>query len=243
MINSPIFEEKGEINLGAALGSNAELNVSYNPIDNFAIIGNLSTTLGYTVQDSLTNQNNQRIGDFDYRDYQLELGLGTYWRYGDVFYHDFYLGSGIGSSLSYEFADNDPGIEAYEGKHNHWFIQSSLTYLEEDDFSISFDARLNYIEYNTINYAYEGFRSGANFQNDIATYFRDRDRLMLQVGGTMKVFTKYADIFAQGQLGLIRVSPNDFYSARPLSVFFGVSLKVDQLIDLVRNGNPKQLID
>lgn len=246
-INSPIFQEEGQVDLNVNLGSGVGANIAYSPVEHFGLLAEYSARP--VIESELTggsyfNQDGNEVRGFIYADNFYALAAGTFWKYGENLYQDFYIGYGqgngsylSGTNLDFNF-NGSFNLDAFESEYENIYFQSSLKVLNMGDFSLSLDSRVNWLRFQSFDYTYtyavfsqhSNQLSQENIE-ELDEFFSNRNRLASQLGITLGAKMKYFDIFSQFQLGVAEREVVDFFQIRPVSLYFGISLNLNQFAE------------
>lgn len=245
-INSPIFKEKGHVDLNINLGSGAGANLAYSPVEHFGLLAEYSARP--KIESEVTggdyyNQDGKEVRGFIYADHFYALAAGTFWKYGENLYQDFYIGYGqgrgsyiSGTNLDFDF-NGSFNLDAFESNYNNLYFQSSLKVLNMGDFSLSFDSRVNWLRFQSFDYTYtysvfmqHSSQLSPENVEELDSFFSRRNRLATQLGITLGAKMKYFDVFSQFQLGMAEREVVDFFQIRPISLYFGISLNLNQFV-------------
>lgn len=259
-INSPKFEERGELHADVNIGTGFNSSLYYNPLKNIALSfahyntwdvteeNSSNGVFGNQEVDSFVNQNKEIVESFKYKNYYNQFAVGSYWSYSPKLYQDLYLGYAKGEGavnvITHLLFDLrlSPEMMAFQNDFENVFIQSSFKYRIFDDLNISFDSRVNFIEYSNFKYVFETQEQSHPHQDpiklpeqsEINTFFAGNKQTVYQFGLSLeKSCDKYA-FFGQFQLAFSKEDgknnfEGNFFDVRPLSFFFGVSIPIHQL--------------
>ncbi|MEQ8910040.1 MAG: hypothetical protein RIC95_12655 [Vicingaceae bacterium] len=244
-IHSPTFKEKGELYFEANTGSLFGANIAYSPLNHFFALAEVSGTLPLEESSdsaSFVNQNDQLVSEVVYENWQASAALGAYWQYNDELYQSISvgIGNGVGSgrpfNVEFDIFLDDPDLQAIEGSYNVYYLQSSLQYYFTENQSISFNGRINYLNYYDFRYIYGGPFSGFNPNtlflppaSEINSLLRYKERVVFQLGVTAHYELDFVKFYGQFQLSLQDTYAEDFFRARRYNLFIGVAVPVHKL--------------
>ena len=231
-IHSPKFENKGILNAELNAGNRFGVNLSYNPINYFVVLGEIGggpwTELEKEDDTYYVNQNKKTVSSIRYREHYYGFGVGTYWNYSENIYQDFYIGYGEGISSTPTnvalilFPKDNYDLLAYESAYKNVYWQTSLKFTTESEFNFSLHGRVNYLKYNSFNYVFgeDYYKKATEFsKRKVKNYFWHREKMAVQIGISLEKPMEFFTLNMQLQFGVSRNDYPDHFSVRPVSMF------------------------
>lgn len=202
--NVPLFTEKGEIQLGAAHGTNGtNLQAAVSVIDHLAVMGNFAFAVRETSDSS------------DYRKHSFyDLGLGYYNTFGGKGRYEVYGGYGRGVGEAYDnYTFISPQSVTARGKYDRLFLQGNLG-LGNEVFEGAISYRVSYLSF----YEFEQVSTSTpvNFSTE---------EIMMEPAITLKVGGPNFKFLAQFGFSFPYDSHVDF-DYQPFNMSFGIMGKI-----------------
>ena len=220
VMNAPILEEKGELNVGVSAGNSFDFNASYTITDHFAVIANAgnSYNITYTLDTGFTGTTEK----FKFKNYKYEMAGAYYNHWDDQFYLNSSLGYARGASGSLTDDIDGFGIlnGAFGGNYNLFFLQSSMHVKFDDIAYFGLVGRINSINYNDFDHVFDA--AGASGLASGESY------LVSQVALDFNVKGEKIGGFAQMQFAFHNGS-DQYFSVRRLGLHAGVYLRLGEI--------------
>jgi len=218
LINTPVYEEPGNFNVGASFGTTADVNFSVNPVEHLSVIAN-GTYAGFIGSEN-TPSSTVEVREFNLNRFQTELGVGYYYRLGPKIQHDFHIGYGLGETANYF---GSPGDEAFSSSFNNLFFQSSMVFGGlEDDHSFVLSGKYNMLSFNDINYRIDSTSFTTNLRSS-------HNLWAAQFGAGLIIHFGYIDVMGQAQIIISNSEIGGDFSVRPIGVYLGFNINLDRL--------------
>lgn len=222
VINAPVLEEKGEINVGVSVGSSSDFNLSYSATDHIAVIAKAGTS--YTQELSVDNgTGTEKIYEFNNNHY--EGAIGYYSSQDDDLFYNVFLGYAAGEAGSF-VDDATVGLlfldGGFQAQYSGLFLQTSVHANLSNVAFMGLVAKINSLKFSdfeytfdpTINGRYE-VREDQNIVGQIALDFNFKgDR----VGG----FTQLQYAFDNNN--------EEYFTTRKLGFYGGIYLRIGALL-------------
>lgn len=221
-INVPKYEQVGDVNAGAQIGTTADFNVSTNPIEHLSIIGNLSYAGDVSNEDDPFNTIDEN--EFTYTRYQAELGIGYYYKVNSNVQHDFHIGYGFGKAANF-VNGTASGDEAFTSDLYNIFFQSSLIFeFSGSNVDAYFTGRYN----NVTFYDFEFSLIDQPFNSRVTPDIGKRTYNVGQFGMGLITSLDFAEINMQAQFSVSDANSIDNFGVRPLGFSVGLNVNIDK---------------
>jgi hypothetical protein len=227
-VNSPLLQEKGDGDISLSIGTGANVNVSYSPLNHIVLMGNYNNAYNTTASSENTTTRAQTTY-YDYKNSQFEVGAGFYnSNLFEKYYIDLIAGYGTGqcggsSGLSLFTFD----IEGYESKFNNHFIQTTFASDLDRKLVIGVGGKVNFL--NFYNYSSTDKESGL----PEATYFRVRSQVLFQPFATFRYSPGF--IGFESYFGLAFSNESKYFTYRQFDLGIGVNLDIGKLRTHIRD--------
>lgn len=218
--NTPSYEEVGEINLGVNLGTTADVNFSSNPVEHLSIIADASYSGQITNQTGrFANPDAFELYQFD--QYQVQAGVGYYYKIMDNVQHDFHVGYGFGDAAE---TYNSGAIQA---DFTNLFIQSSIVFALDETAKAVISSKFNRLTFTDFVYARE-------YEFDDIPEFNDQQRYWLNQFG-LGLIIPYGplEFSAQGQINIPFARDVEEID-RPIGAYVGVTFNINEIFNSSR---------
>jgi hypothetical protein len=222
-IPTPQFKEKGQLNIGGNIGSNLEFNSSYSITNHIGVFANSMTTLDVSKGNESDTPVGNESAEFNIKNYQIEGAVGYFLNFEDRSYHDFYVGYGFGNSgKKYDdfWSFNGINTEGIESQFNVFFIQSSHAFRLSKHFQMVGSFRYNRI----FNHSYNYYTADNQLPDRIITQ-KQFTIPQIGIGFLFDINAAQLSLKVQGSGS----EYSDYYSTRPLSVFLGLQLNINEI--------------
>ncbi len=227
-LNTPILQEKGDLNASVALVNSLDLMVNYAVTDHIAVQASVATA--YELE--LTSEVNGVSESATFPNYKYDIGLAYYNEKtnGD----NFLIGGGYSAGEMGALIDNTDddfiGLLITEGAYgasfNSGFIQSNYFFEVGTNWYIGILGRVNYLTFDEFDYSFI-FSDSSNFSSNFAP--RENSAIIGQLGAEVKFTGDRVGAFAQLHTAF---DSNDerYFSTRRMSLHIGVAFKLNEIL-------------
>ncbi len=219
MINAPVLEEKGEVQLGISIGNGTDFTASYAITDHIAVSSRFTSNANLSYEATRFDS----VITFDATNHNYELAIGYYNANNDNYILSVFGGYAMGKTGFLDtdllFFDDDFAIGA---DFNSIFVQGSgFVKLDENNF-IGLLAKFNSLNYR--NYRYSSFFS----DREIAFIPADENYFVGQV--SIQYSHKGPKVGALAQLQYAFTNSNSqYFTVRQFGVHVGVYFRLNEI--------------
>lgn len=220
-VNSPLLQEKYDGDISVNVGTGANINASFSPVNNIVIIGNYNNAYNSTASSENPNTGNQTVY-YDYINSQLEAGIGYYnAKLFENFYIDLIAGYGKGqcgtaSNINFFFED----LEGYQADYRNHFLQSTFATDLDNPLVFGIGGKVNFLDF--YNYQSTDKRSGFPER----TYFVIKSKVLFQPFISLRYKTGF--IGFESYFGLAFSDKSEYFSFRPLDIGIGLNFDISK---------------
>lgn len=218
LINAPVLEEKGQLEVGVSIGSSADAIVSYAITDNIAIMGSAGTSGTLEVEINTTPPGSTEKYTFENNKY--EGAVGYYKNTDDSFFFNVFAGYAAGKAGT--IGNNFSLIESgYGANYQGFFSQASIHTKVGSQSYFGLLLRGNHFDFDDFNYAFDPTIDGRYL-------VKDPNSLIGQVALDFTIKGEKLGGFWQIQYAF---HDNDelYMTLRELGIHFGVYLRLGDL--------------
>lgn len=227
MINAPILEEKGELNLGVSVGNGTDLTASYAITDYLAVSSRFTTNANLTYEVT-TFDSTQK---FTAKNHNYELALGYFNANNEAYNLSFFAGYAMGKTGTLDDNLGDGLVFFAEefaigADFTSFFIQGAAFANINKENHIGLVFRVNALEYSN-------FRYSVFFNNDVSSFnFSDKTQTVGQAGIQYNYKGKKVGFMSQLQYGFTD-SNDDYFTVRGLGVHVGAYFRLNEIFKKV----------
>jgi hypothetical protein len=218
-VNTPLLQEKGDGDISINLGTGANVNVSYSPINHIVLMGNYNNAYKSTGGSISSNTGSQKA-QWDFSNRQFEAGIGFYnSNLFEKFYIDLIAGYGTGQcGTTSKTSFLGIYFEGYESKLNNHFLQTTFASDLDKKLVIGVGAKVNFLNF----YDYSSTDKESGFPK--STYFTNRYQVIFQTFATFRYTPGF--IGFESYFGLAFSKESEYFTYRPIDLGVGVNLDI-----------------
>tara|TARA_R110002111_G_scaffold106394_1_gene164749 strand:- start:530 stop:1210 length:681 start_codon:yes stop_codon:yes gene_type:complete len=225
MMNAPVLEEKGELNLGVSAGNGTDVTASYAITDYLAVSSRFTSNLNLDFE--VTFDSSQ---SFTAKNHNYEVALGYFNANNESYNLSLFAGYAMGKTgaINNDFfvssvSSDEFGIGA---DFTSFFIQGAAFANIDEENHIGLVARVNALEYSNFRY------SDIFTNNTQPIIFKDKTKTVGQVGIQYNYKGQKFGVLGQVQYAFTD-SNNDYFTVRSLGIHVGAYLRLNEIFKKV----------
>ncbi len=225
MMNAPVLEEKGEINLGVSTGNGTDVTASYAITDYLAVSSRFTTNANLTYEVT-TFDTTQK---FTAKNYNYELALGYFNAKNEGYNISFFGGYAMGETGTLDdnflLFSEDFAIGA---DFSSFFVQGAAFANLDKQNHVGLVVRVNAIEYS--NFRYSDFFANEDFTSSID--FSDKTQTVGQAGLQYNYKGQKFGFMSQLQYAFTN-SNDDYFTVRGFGIHVGAYFRLNEIFKKV----------
>ena len=218
VINAPVFEERGEAELGVSVGNGTDITAAFAITDHIALSGRYTSNINLNSEITV---NDTAVSDFDAPNYNYEFAVG-YFNSDEKFNYSIYTGYLIGktASLNEDFLTTGEDLSIAADMSSIFVQASGFAYID-DESSIGLVTRINFLEF-------DNFTSSEFLTNNTMSFAPgNKSQFVGQVGLQYNLKLEKFGLMSQLQYSFSG-STDNYFTVRKLGLHFGAYIRVGE---------------